>query len=47
MTAKKEKPQSQRDHFIKAAREFECDNDRERFEERLKKIAKQKPQAKK
>lgn len=33
----------QRDRFIEAARELECDDDKERFEGRLKKIAKQKP----
>ena len=34
----------QRKRFIEAARELECDDDKERFEERLKKIAKQKPE---
>ena len=37
----KAKPQSER--FSEAARELECDDDKGRFEERLKKIAKQKP----
>jgi hypothetical protein len=35
--------QPQRDRFTEAARELECDDDKERFEERLKKIAKAKP----
>lgn len=39
----KQKPQSQRDRFTEAAKALECDDDKERFEERLKKIAKQKP----
>jgi hypothetical protein len=34
-----------RNHFIEAARELECDDDKERFEERLKKVAKAKPEA--
>lgn len=34
---------SQRERFIEAARELECDDDKERFEGRLKKIAKAKP----
>jgi hypothetical protein len=34
--------QPQRDRFTEAARELECDDDKERFEERLKKIAKAK-----
>ena len=42
MTEKKtSKEQTKR--FLEAARELECDDDKERFEERLKKIAKQKP----
>jgi hypothetical protein len=38
-------PKSQRDRFIEAARELECDDDKERFEQRLKKIAKAKPKS--
>ena len=34
---------SQSDKFKKMARELECDDDDERFKERLKKIVKQKP----
>jgi len=34
---------SQIDKFKKTARELECDDDEERFKERLKKIAKQRP----
>jgi hypothetical protein len=34
---------TQRERFIEAAHEFECDDDKERFEGRLKKIAKAKP----
>jgi hypothetical protein len=37
------KKESQRQRFLEAARELECDDDKERFEERLKKVAKQKP----
>jgi hypothetical protein len=33
----------QRDRFIEAARELECDGERQRFEERLGQIAKAKP----
>lgn len=40
---KKSQNQSQHDRFIEAARELECDDDKERFEQRLKKIAKAKP----
>lgn len=36
-----EKPQS--DKFKDAAREHECDPDEKRWEERLRKVAKQKP----
>jgi hypothetical protein len=35
---------SQLDKFKQAARELEADDDDKRFEERLKKIVKQKPQ---
>jgi hypothetical protein len=34
---------SQHQRFTEAARELECDDDKERFEGRLKKIAKAKP----
>lgn len=37
---------SQRDRFIEAARQLECDDDKERFEKRLGKVAKAKPKAK-
>ncbi len=37
------KTQSQLDKFKAAAKELETDDDPERFKERLKKIAKQKP----
>jgi hypothetical protein len=40
MTAKREP--SQRERFIEAARQLECDDDKERFKGRLKKIAKAK-----
>ena len=36
---------SQRDRFIETARQLECDEDKERFEEKLGKIAKAKPAA--
>jgi hypothetical protein len=36
----------QHKRFIEAARRLECDDDKERFEERLKKIAKPKPKTK-
>lgn len=36
-------PQSQAEKFKQAARELECDEDEARWDERLKKIAKQKP----
>lgn len=35
--------QAQSDKFKEAARELECDDDPERFKERLKKLVKQKP----
>lgn len=44
MAAAKQKAKTQKQRFIEAARELECDDDKERFEERLKKIAKQKPE---
>lgn len=37
------KSQSQLERFQEAARQLETDNDEERFEERLKRIVKQKP----
>jgi hypothetical protein len=36
---------TERQRFIEAARELECDDDKERFEERLKKVAKAKPKS--
>ena len=42
MTPKPQDEQSKR--FIEAARELECDDDKERFEGRLKKIVKAKPE---
>lgn len=35
--------QNQRDRFIETARELECDEDKERFEEKLGRIAGAKP----
>lgn len=35
--------QTQRDKFEQAARELECDESEERWDETLKKVAKQKP----
>ncbi|WP_299786080.1 hypothetical protein [uncultured Marivita sp.] len=40
------KQKSQLDKFKEAARQLETDDDEERFEERLKKIVKQKPDEK-
>jgi hypothetical protein len=37
------KTESQLDRFKEAARELETDDDEERFEEKLKKLVKQKP----
>ena len=34
---------SQHERFVETARALECDEDKERFEEKLKKIAKAKP----
>jgi hypothetical protein len=34
---------TQTDKFIEAARELECDDDEARFDERVKKLVKQKP----
>jgi rubrerythrin len=42
-----EKGKSQLDRFKKAARELEADADEAKFNERLRKLAKQKPDAKK
>jgi hypothetical protein len=36
-------PEAQRKRFIETARQLECDEDKERFEEKLGKIAKAKP----
>jgi hypothetical protein len=38
-------PKPQRERFIETARVLECDEDKERFEERLRQIAKTKPKA--
>ena len=38
------KPQSQADKFKAAARKSECDEDEARWQERLKKVAKAKPE---
>lgn len=38
------KKQSQSDKFKEAARELECDEDEARWDERLKKVAKGKPE---
>jgi hypothetical protein len=42
MAVRREPAKSQRERVIAATRELECDDDKERFEERLKKIAKAK-----
>lgn len=42
-----ESDKSQLDRFKEAARELETDDDEERFNEKLKKLAKQKPDDKK
>jgi len=39
----KKKPNSQIDRFRETARQLECDEDQERFEKKLGKIAKAKP----
>lgn len=44
MTDKKE---TQSEKFKRKARELECDDDEQRFEDRLKKIVKQRPVEKK
>ena len=36
-------PKTQLDKFKQAARDLECDDDERRFDERLKKLVKQKP----
>ena len=41
-----EKEKSQHDKFREAARQLETDDDEERFEDRLKKLVKQKPDTK-
>ncbi|MGH6677514.1 MAG: hypothetical protein ACREDL_00900 [Bradyrhizobium sp.] len=43
---RRRKPEAQVDRFIETARELECDEDKERFEEKLGKIAKAKPDKK-
>lgn len=40
---KPKRQQSQHDRFIETARELECNEDKQRFEEKLKQIAKAKP----
>jgi hypothetical protein len=40
---KSDKPKSQHERFIETARTLECDEDKERFEAKLKRIAKAKP----
>lgn len=44
MTKPKPETSDQHKRFIETARELECDEDKERFEEKLKQIAKSKPQ---
>ena len=41
--APQKKTDNQRERFIETARQLECDEDKERFEEKLGKIAKAKP----
>jgi hypothetical protein len=36
-------PQTQKDKFEQAARELECDDDPQRFKDRLRKLVKHKP----
>ena len=43
MTKAKPDTANQHKRFIETARELECDEDKERFEEKLKRIAKAKP----
>lgn len=38
-----QKTETQSEKFKRVAKELECDDDEQRFEERLKKIVKQKP----
>jgi hypothetical protein len=38
-----ENNKSQKERFIETARQLECDEDKERFEAKLKRIAKAKP----
>lgn len=42
----KTEAKNQHDKFKKAARELEADDDEERFEEKLKKLVKEKPETK-
>ncbi|MBA3525784.1 MAG: hypothetical protein H0T82_02525 [Sphingomonas sp.] len=46
MKDKKPDPITQADKFKEAARELECDDDEQRFKERLGKLVKHKPVAK-
>lgn len=39
--------EKQRDKFVETARELECDEDEARWDERLKKVAKGKPEPEK
>jgi hypothetical protein len=43
MSKKQENPADQSRRFIETARALECDEDKERFEAKLKRIAKAKP----
>lgn len=43
MTTESKSPKSQSDKFVQAAKELGADEDLERFEDKLKKIAKHKP----
>ena len=46
MTAQKKTDNAQHKRFVEKARELGCDNDESRFNDRLKKIASQKPEKK-
>jgi hypothetical protein len=43
-TKKQPKPEDQSERFKRLARELECDEDEAHWDERLKKVAKQKPE---
>jgi hypothetical protein len=43
MTANSQKQLSQSDKFKQAARDLECDPDEKRWEDKLRKVVKQKP----